>query len=439
MRHRAHAGNKGIAGKTRHHMIGKNQVVGLALRPCPLKLREGIEAVGRTFHDHPERLKLTPENIYIHRNIIDDERPQRLEMVRQLITIDQCMRGAFKRDFEPECRTDSDTAFGADIPAHQFDKLFGDSQSKSGTAKAAGDRGVELAELLEKMFAQAFGHTDPGICNLKPQWRFSVCSRSTHTHCDFDTDAAGLGELDGIAQKIEQHLPHARRIATIGPARLGLDENTEIQMLLPGPPGHQRDGAFHNRHKIEVDRLQFKLAGSEFGYVQNIVHDRKKSFSRFLNDPCELSLLGIEVRVQQKIVHTQDTVHRRPDLVAHICKEIRLGTTAGIGPLFCHDEFAFHALATPQLNDDEAATGKQRDRKGEETTCFDQYASLPFQIGFGLRLGRYGGKAGILTLGTNLECVFGAQIDQSGVTIRRLTRLEAGDLREVQMCLGGNM
>ena len=53
--------------------------------------------------------------------------------------------------------------------AHQLDQLLADRQSEPAAAKAAGNRGVGLAELFEQLAANFLRHADAGIGDLKAQ------------------------------------------------------------------------------------------------------------------------------------------------------------------------------------------------------------------------------------------------------------------------------
>lgn len=66
-------------------------------------------------------------------------------------------------------------------------------------------RGVALLKLLEDRGARRLWHARPGVLHFESQ-HLAVAP-------DFDADAAVIGEIDRIADKIDQHLPKPRRIA----------------------------------------------------------------------------------------------------------------------------------------------------------------------------------------------------------------------------------
>ena len=80
----------------------------------------------------------------------------------------------------------------------QFDDLTGDREAKAGAAFGARGRAVELPELFEHALAVVGGDPRPGICDRDLERAIG----GSHVHRDLPV----LGELDRVADQVEQHL-----------------------------------------------------------------------------------------------------------------------------------------------------------------------------------------------------------------------------------------
>jgi hypothetical protein len=100
-----------------------------------------------------------------------------------------------------------------DLTAVHLDNALGDGQSQAGAALLARDRIIGLLELLKQLGLIGCGDA-----------RTSIADR--HTECaivrfGLDGDFAGIGELDGIADKIAlTGARHHGLVAVQGPSRL---------------------------------------------------------------------------------------------------------------------------------------------------------------------------------------------------------------------------
>ncbi len=148
---------------------------------------------------------------------------------------------------------------------------------------------------------------------------------------DLDGDAAFLGELDGIVEKIEQYLPQSHGVAAIGAARARFDERRHVDRFFAGLGCHEGNRAFNSGHQVEVDDLDLELAGLELGNIENVVHDGQQGLARLARDLGQATLFRVEVCIQEQIGHAQYPVHRRADFVAHVRQELGFRARAGFG------------------------------------------------------------------------------------------------------------
>ena len=102
-------------------------------------------------------------------------------------------------------------ALDPDLAAHQLDELLGDRQPQAGAAVLARRRAVGLGEGLEQSRLRL-----PAEMPMPVSWtsKRSVASRGRLAdRRDADDDFAALGELDRVADQIDQHLPQAAGVA----------------------------------------------------------------------------------------------------------------------------------------------------------------------------------------------------------------------------------
>ena len=111
-------------------------------------------------------------------------------------------------------------------------------------------------------------------------------------------DAAGLRELDRVAQEVEQNLAKPGRIAH----QIGVDARVDLagecQALLVGPRGH------HLAHFLQViaqgkaDLLQIQLGGLHLRKIEDVVDQVKKVVARTPENLHELVLLRRQRRLR---------------------------------------------------------------------------------------------------------------------------------------------
>ena len=103
-----------------------------------------------------------------------------------------------------KCAALSRSALQPDASAHQLNQPSGDAQTQSGAAKAAGGRSVLLREGFKNMGLHVGSNADAGVTHSHMQQGFSAIDGIAAHH---GIDPAFLGELDGIVQQVQQHLP----------------------------------------------------------------------------------------------------------------------------------------------------------------------------------------------------------------------------------------
>ena len=136
---------------------------------------------------------------------------------------------------------------------------------------------------------------------------------------------AALGELDGVAEQVREHLPHPDRIADDGGGNRRIEIAEELEPLLIGFERQRLQQVLHQRADREGNRLELELARLDLREVEDVVEDREQRLRRRLDRRQAIALLGRQLAVQRQLGHAEDAVHRRPDFVAHVGEELALG------------------------------------------------------------------------------------------------------------------
>jgi hypothetical protein len=69
------------------------------------------------------------------------------------------------------------------------------------------------------------------------------------------------GELERIAQQVEQDLPQPRAVALDATAHVRRDGTGKVEAFLPGSKGHRLHGLLDEQTQIELVLFQFQLSG----------------------------------------------------------------------------------------------------------------------------------------------------------------------------------
>ena len=141
-----------------------------------------------------------------------------------------------------------------------------------------------------------------------------------------DDHFARIGELDGVADQIEQHLRQAAFVAAAA-GQVGRHIGLECELLVE----RQRldrvvDRLGHVLQRI-IGEVERELAGLDLGKVEHGV-DQAEQMPAVALDPFEHGLhlvrrLAIDA-VRDQLGVAQDGVERRAQLVAHVGEELRL-------------------------------------------------------------------------------------------------------------------
>ncbi len=138
------------------------------------------------------------------------------------------------RDLEPEGRTFVDPADDPDLASLRLDDPLADGQTEAGAAVLARDRGVALGEAAKDGVDHLGRHADALIAHGDAQ----APAVAIGALPELDLDLASGGELDGVRDEIEQHLPQPCPVAEQGPVQ-ALGDGRQGQALGGGLAGQE--------------------------------------------------------------------------------------------------------------------------------------------------------------------------------------------------------
>ena len=150
-------------------------------------------------------------------------------------------------------------------------------------------------------------------------------------------DAARLGELDGVAGEVEQHLTQPRSVADHLERQPVIDIGGDFEFLRLRARREQFGDVLDQRGQREGALLQIDLAGFDLGIVQQLLDQRQQGVARGLHGLGIGGLLRRQRRVSSRPLMPMMPFKRRADLVARHREEARLGAVGGVGLVACLD------------------------------------------------------------------------------------------------------
>ena len=255
-----------------------------------------------------------------------------------------------QRHAEPEGAAAIDPAVHADLAAERAHQLAADGEAQPGAAEAPRNRGVGLHEGVEEVGLAALGDADAAVDHREAQpFRAFVAGQTLgiNTHLN----AALLGELDGVADQVEQDLTQLPKVTTQLPANGRVDRRHEIQPLgLRGRNGERQDVADQGID-VEIDGFDFEHAGLDLRVVEDVGDQRREDFAGGRDEVDVGRLARVERGVAQERRRADDAVDRRADLVAHRGEEGRFGAVGLFG-------LVKRVLVVADVVEDEHSAGK---------------------------------------------------------------------------------
>ena len=207
------------------------------------------------------------------------------------------------------------------MPVQGFHQLPGDGGAESAAAKAAGDGRVGLGEAVEDARLCGFRNADAGIDDFEAQpLRLAQPDRT-----DIHIDPPMLGELDGIADQVDEDLAQVARIAMQMERRLRCDVCGQHQTFSLSLGFHHRGRAVDQAMQVEILGGADDPPGFDARDVEHVVDQFQQGVGRCTDDLGKFLLFLVELGVRQQVGDTDDAIQGRAELVAHVGEEMRFG------------------------------------------------------------------------------------------------------------------
>ena len=185
-----------------------------------------------------------------------------------------------------------------------------------------------LPELVEQGRQELGRHPDAGVRHRQ--------DGPAAARTGGDRDAARVGELDGVAEQVDQHAVERARVDDGGQGGNGGREDEREPLL-----GRERVEEAHARadvrHEVHGDGAEGLLPGVEAREVQDRVERREQAVPAVLDRRDEVQLLVRDL-VAEQLGEADHGRQRRPDLVAHARQEGALDAQGLLGGLAGLDE-----------------------------------------------------------------------------------------------------
>ena len=167
------------------------------------------------------------------------------------------------------------------VATHQFDQAARYGQPEAGAAKAAGGRGVFLREGVENQLLLVRGDADAGVAHRQVDYQVLaiLC-----VQFGVQRDLAALGELDRVADEVDQHLADAAGITDQLLRQVGLDLEGQFKILFEGAQRERLQRFGDGPLEVERNLFDEQLAGLDLGEVENVVDHGQQRIGRGFDD-----------------------------------------------------------------------------------------------------------------------------------------------------------
>ncbi len=289
--------------------------------------------------------------------------------------IQRALGCCFEIEPDIELGTGAGRTFRRNIAVHQLREPPHDRQPQPGAAEFPCRGRIRLRERLEQFSALLLVHPDAGVFDDEHDAGAAPAERR---RAGAHADAPALGELQRIAEQVEQDLPQPGRIADQRVVRSGLHGAGEEQAFRSRLPLEGREHAIDQAGQREWCCFQFQPSRLDLREVEHVVDDAQQRLRGVAHGRDGALLVRVEPLPVEHLHHAEHAVHRGADLVAHGGKERRLRLVGGLGlGALALGHFARHFLrvfALLQFRDvaehaEQAAVGERTEGELDEVAA----------------------------------------------------------------------
>ena len=188
-----------------------------------------------------------------------------------------------------------------------------------------------MRERLEQLTLLSLCDANAGVGHGKHQ----ACVTALARHLErLNVDMTPLGELDGVADQVGQHLAQAGGITQVQLV-CALPGVLETQPFLVCGCGKQRPGVMQQLRWTERNGFEVELSCLDLGKVKDVIQDglqRLPGAEQGAGVVLTVHLCGLGIH--QQLGHAHDAVHRCANLMGHGRQKLALGLVGRFGHLF---------------------------------------------------------------------------------------------------------
>ena len=177
--------------------------------------------------------------------------------------------------------------------AHALHQLVDDGEAEAGAAEQPGGGTVGLSEGVEDVAVLLLGDADAGVAHLDAHTVAVMGTDGAHQHL------APFGELDRVADQVDQDLAQSGGVAGDEVGQPGVDQAGQLHPLVAGLFAEQLGDVLQHLVQVEVDTLQGELALLHFGEVEDVVDQVQQVVARPLRDLQIVLLVGAQLGVAE--------------------------------------------------------------------------------------------------------------------------------------------
>ena len=171
-------------------------------------------------------------------------------------------------------------ALQRDAAAHALDDAVGDAQAQARCRHSCGRCVSSACSNSRKIRSLRLGRdADAGVAHQEADFI------GPDAGLDDQRDAAGRGELDGVAGEIEQHLPQPRRVADHFHRQPLVDIGRDLDLLGLRARRQQFGDVLDQRGQRERAMFEIDLAGLDLGIIQQFLDQRRAARRRRSSPP----------------------------------------------------------------------------------------------------------------------------------------------------------
>ena len=245
-----------------------------------------------------------------------------------------------QRQADGELRADIALGMHGDASAHHIDQLLADGEAEAGATIAPCDRSIFLQKRGEDRVEPILVDTDAAIDDGDQQ----ALAVGGVLDPRFHVDAAAFGELDGVADQVQHHLPQPQPVELDHGGDGIVDPHADRQAFRTGHGLHQIDAMLQLVAQVGRLHHDVELAGFDLRMVEDIVQQLHHRPPRIGDHLQMAALILVEIAFHQELGEADHPVHRGADFVAHIGEEGGFRSGLAFGALAGVLQILFHVL-----------------------------------------------------------------------------------------------